>query len=451
MEPEEVANGARRMGQHKWGTSVAFRRKWCLLALTTIILAVPTLLLGRKLTGEFLLEPKTISSSSSGKSLVMKEDHLVVDKFKKKTANKDGSLRIGETSSLPSSNSKQSRAVIHMGPHKTGSTTLQSFTYKYKKNLKEDGYYLPFDWIDPPIRGVGPNQVRFTECFFKKKKTGRHGCVPELVLAGIQIGAEGKNMLVSSETMDRLDDYNLLTAYLKGAFDEVQIVLFYRRYFEWIVSMHNQVNKGALSREVSIVDYVEKNLLEKEILEHDDAVRDIYTLVNELRKHFENIDVVNMYNGKDNNEEFFCDVLPNANRTCTIVKKENKHPRSNPSVNLIYSTLAYKAMKKGMVQIKDMKQMKNISSAIEKHHNGLTAYDFPLTCPSPDALNRLLNKSLMMEKSLLPEFFESPQGEQSLRASFEKYSKTKLCALNADEALSDAVWIDFFKGFSYSK
>eukprot|EP00957_Ditylum_brightwellii_P064619 4904244-Ditylum_brightwellii.AAC.1 len=109
-------------------------------------------------------------------------------------------------------------------------------------------------------------------------------------------------------------------------------------------------------------------------------------------------------------------------------------------------------MEKGMVQIESKEQMKNITNAVQIHHQEtfiLTVYNFPLTCPSSEALDRLLSRSLMTEESLFPEFYKTPQGEQSLRAPFEKYAKTKLCSLNADKALSDVMWIDFFKSFSY--
>ena len=37
-------------------------------------------------------------------------------------------------------------AVIHMGPHKTGTTSVQSLTGQFINVLKEDGYHLPYDW-----------------------------------------------------------------------------------------------------------------------------------------------------------------------------------------------------------------------------------------------------------------------------------------------------------------
>ena len=125
---------------------------------------------------------------------------------------------------------------------------------------------------------------------------------------------------------------------------------------------------------------------------------------------------------------------------------------SNPSIDLIYGDLTYNAMKQGMFQIQNHEQMTQVTNAVQKHQLetlGLTKNDFPLTCPSSEVLDQMLSVSLMMEESLFPKFYKTPHGEESLRASFKKYSKTKLCTLNADEALRDTVWIDFFKNFSY--
>ena len=105
-----------------------------------------------------------------------------------------------------------------------------------------------------------------------------------------------------------------------------------------------------------------------------------------------------------------------------------------------------------MIQIQNHEQMTQVTKGVHNHQVetlGLKNYDFPLTCPSSEVLDQMLSLSLMMEETLLPEFYKTPQGEGSLRASFQKYSERKLGTLNADEAVKDPVWIDFFKNFSY--
>eukprot|EP00957_Ditylum_brightwellii_P094412 7189226-Ditylum_brightwellii.AAC.1 len=63
-----------------------------------------------------------------------------------------------------------------------------------------------------------------------------------------------------------------------------------------------------------------------EVFKDKPESKDTYTLVSVLGKHFVNVEVMNMHkDGKDNNEEFFCDVIPSASRACEAVKKRKKN------------------------------------------------------------------------------------------------------------------------------
>ena len=61
-----------------------------------------------------------------------------------------------------SSHRNKTTALIHMGPHKTGSSSLQLLTDTFMNELKEDGYHLPFDWARKYMNGGGwCNQENF--------------------------------------------------------------------------------------------------------------------------------------------------------------------------------------------------------------------------------------------------------------------------------------------------
>ena len=375
-----------------------------------------------------------------------------------------------------SSHHNKTTALIHMGPHKTGTTTLQAYSKTFINQLKEDGYHLPFDWAPDDVSKRltvvrdQRNAMSFASCFLNSPEAMRNQdpCAHEYVRAGANIAAEGKSMLVTSEGFSLLGDHALksLATYATASFDEVIVVVFYRRHFEWFVSFFNECWKNRIfggnnfHYENSILWFTEMFVIngirefENDAKRHEEA-RHTFFILDMLKKHFENVKVVNMHDdGKDNNEEFFCEIMPHANRTCEGVRENvmaKKEIVSNPSIDLIYGDLAYKAMKQGMVQIQNHEQMTQVTNAVQKHQLetlGLTKHDFPLTCPSSEVLDQILSLSLTMEETLFPEFYRSPQGEESLRASFQKYAETKLCTL-ADEAVRDPVWIDFFKSFSY--
>jgi hypothetical protein len=104
-------------------------------------------------------------------------------------------------------------------------------------------------------------------------------------------------------------------------------------------------------------------------------------------------------------------------------------------------------MKKGLIEIENDQELDSISSAVQEYQEetlGLTKYDFPLICLSSEAEDWLLDTSLMIEETLLPEFFKTSLGEEALRASFAEHAKTDLCKLDVEEAFIDDLWIDFF-------
>ena len=106
-----------------------------------------------------------------------------------------------------------------------------------------------------------------------------------------------------------------------------------------------------------------------------------------------------MHNEKDSNEEFFCEVIPNATRACEAV-------------------LVYTAMKNGLVDINTNKQVHDATRAVQIYQEGtgtlnLTRNDLPITCLTSEAKKWLLDVSLDIEKTLFPEFFTKTYFQQT--------------------------------------
>jgi hypothetical protein len=87
----------------------------------------------------------------------------------------------------------QSRAVIHMGIHKTGSSSIQSFLQRNVESLLSDGYKILGS--ENYIR----DNVNFAACFVE----GKHGysCDPQLLLLGLEIAYQNDNIFVSAEPL----------------------------------------------------------------------------------------------------------------------------------------------------------------------------------------------------------------------------------------------------------
>ena len=100
------------------------------------------------------------------------------------------------------------------------------------------------------------NQVRFATCFVKSgiRKmnvflpkimiTKMFPCQKDLLQSGREVAKDGHSLLVSAETFDHLNDSEVkaLSEYLHP-WETVTIVVTYRRYYDWLISYHNQLSK----------------------------------------------------------------------------------------------------------------------------------------------------------------------------------------------------------------
>jgi len=122
--------------------------------------------------------------------------------------------------------------VIHVGPHKTGSTTLQGFLVaneaeRFKVALNKDNYEVP---IFPSAPRVRKNHDALASCL--QEKRGHNGCSNTFNYfeSFVNDAAEnGSNILLSSETFD-MGDVNTtkLSNFLVPEY-KIHVVLYYRR------------------------------------------------------------------------------------------------------------------------------------------------------------------------------------------------------------------------------
>ena len=144
-----------------------------------------------------------------------------------------------------------------------------------------------------------------------------------------------------------LEGLQSLSAYLSH-WESKTIIVYYRRYYDWIQSFYNQHVKARKFDEECFQGH---NFRKWEFTFHDYLDRDfvrkvpkVYTgfLVSKLRKQFGDDDSVNLVimdfhdRRVDLAEGFFCKAFPNARHTCDAIRDKPKHPkRQNPSVFLL--------------------------------------------------------------------------------------------------------------------
>jgi len=147
-------------------------------------------------------------------------------------------------------------AVIHIGPHKTGSTTIQAVSLEYYTQLVKDNYEVPFAHNKQKYERHGrkrhsfvANHGSFAACFFPENHSytsekGHEKCIPKTLTAGLEIANLTKSILISAERFDTPGiDVQALSDYLQP-WQSVTIVIYYRRFYDWIISYNNQLTKN---------------------------------------------------------------------------------------------------------------------------------------------------------------------------------------------------------------
>mmetsp|Transcript_412 Transcript_412/g.989 ORF Transcript_412/g.989 Transcript_412/m.989 type:complete len:443 (+) Transcript_412:85-1413(+) len=372
---------------------------------------------------------------------------------------------IGSGSVVQMKSTPRQRAVVHMGIHKTGSTTIQHLSKVYMQQLRQDGYEMP--WVAKEEMNIGEretvyktlreNQVNFASCFLPSDSDERKEfpCDSNLLLHGLDIANRNQNLFVSAETFSSIDAEGvvMLSSYL-AHWEEITIVIYYRRLHEYLASLYNEILKARTFEDnadqwrwdTSIVDCV------AEYVSGDSEWYPSYTtrLIERLETNFnsDNIVVMNYHDksGGDMNELFFCNVMADATHTCDAVRSDRRRSQTvnlNSKVNLDYTDLAYGAKQAGLIEINSDEQMLRVAREIQVHHETLLmGVPFKRECLPVEVLEDLWDMTLQSEMLLFPGQDDNTIAE--MRSDFDKAANTSLCKVDVQKALNEESWSLFF-------
>ena len=370
------------------------------------------------------------------------------------------------------------KAVVHVGPHKTGSTSLQELIYSQVNVLGEDRYrvplhitkmtYLPKVGVNiamcyrgspPELNGAVFNRLLWNSTERAWEQEGDAGdvnssearevrfasnkqkqCTPDIQKAfdgfASKTAAHGDNLMLSSEEFDSAYDTDRLASTL-NAFDST-IVVAYRPFFDWIPSLYNQIAKGQggtraadLQTLVEVVEEAVANITGFNPWNHYSvAVYDRY------KKSFSNVVALDMMGASDMSIPFFCDIANAPHMRAHV--RAMKHPHLNTDVNTDHFDVASAAVKKGLV-----KAHRACLGAVGKMFMQQRPGKLPRKCISKKAQDSLKRLSLDAEKKFFPE-----RDGSELVAQFDDALEKKLCSVDTDSLLAQQRWKSFFAGLS---
>ena len=131
---------------------------------------------------------------------------------------------------------KKGKVMFHMGVHKTGSTSIQHALnlQEFKDSLMEDNF------IVGNVDGTGyGTKSALAKCFKNKQSCSRSSQTSAFVKRIQEALVGNHNLVLSSEQFDYFRKATEIKRFFHE-FDDVQVILFYRRFFEWILSFYMQ-------------------------------------------------------------------------------------------------------------------------------------------------------------------------------------------------------------------
>lgn len=134
------------------------------------------------------------------------------------------------------------RAIIHVGPHKTGSTAIQEFFYRNKETLLQDNFVIPqLDDLFTAHKTV----ANLAFCLNKKRDPLPLHCDEVFRNTTIFLDRarrEKRNVILSSEEFSKFDvDLEHLSALLHGF--RVETVVVYRRFYDYMRSLYFELHR----------------------------------------------------------------------------------------------------------------------------------------------------------------------------------------------------------------
>ena len=374
--------------------------------------------------------------------------------------------------------------VFHIGPGKTGSTTLQVKLEHFEAFLRLDNYF--FMGIFPLPYHTSINHQTPTPGYISTENVlAMHDCfMHDLFYCGeTEAIVDFKrhleyhrkldhNVIFSFENWSTMTSNEVNTNHKWYLWKEilsdwdVHIVITYRRLHDWLPSLINQYykttqllvkgqslwpkNGGAKIPTVRELFDDEMEITgDKQLRQYFNPHQNPLKTLEKWKPHFPKIKILDTSNNKSDMEEFVCDILPNTSKSCLPDKIEQleiveRLPGvKNPSVNLYCDQMVVIAHEKGWVDNRlTRKEVRDAVVCRLKALNKTAAFNHPTECLSDRQMDRLWNMTKAYEEKMLLVF-----NEQNLRESFDNTVKKGLfCSVDAEKLFNSGVdnWQRFF-------
>ena len=229
------------------------------------------------------------------------------------------------------------KCFLHVGPHKTGTTTLQTALYTHAYLLEQDGWHQP-SRNQFSQENQGPKQFA-SVAFSIQKDEPNESAVWQSFEGWISARVRrNESIVLSSEELDRRSVQRSLLASVLAPF-ETTVVVGYRIFFDWILSLYREIGDRQHHIAGGVVVAADKNMplsrwLTPSIISgYDSTFNDRYftdDLMRAYARHFDDIRVLPLSSATVTT--LVCAFM-GAHRTCaSLIKKpaEVRNVRARP-------------------------------------------------------------------------------------------------------------------------
>ena len=350
--------------------------------------------------------------------------------------------------------------ILHIGPHKSATTSIQCALYRYRKILKNQDSILFLGKVDERFCDLPENDrpilqdqriQKLTECM------GNTDCWKKLIAEWEENKRNGLGMVLSKEGISDLasskhsleSERAIFWPALEDALIgwNVTVVVTYRRFFEWLPSAFNQhaFHMRLQKREPwptapQLPQTVEEVIAGIVRGQTPPPYPFVDTLLQRQFPPHWNSYVMNMHRTSDVVRAFLCEeVLQDAKQTCSTYQPAPLS-RQSPSEDLVYDYLNVGALHRGWMSSGRRGQRARSTKTFVQNVLKLSPNDFPKSCPSRSLLEPFLEYSIAMERRIL--------GKVDIQDHLEQFWKSarNFCTVNATAVLTanQSLWKQFY-------
>ena len=367
--------------------------------------------------------------------------------------------------------------IMHVGPQKTATTTIQCGLRNMEDYLLREKHVAVMETENchpRPNATTGGGAATYDNIlggatfmpnclkYWSADNSGMPSCWEESYGKWMHEQQLQNNSVVMSQEMmvDTMKDphrtkrvFSDMVESLPGF--QIVVIATYRRYYDWIVSLYGEKFKSKIKRKLmrwpgnggigipSVETFAARALKRGPPVPFTDVV------TRALQDHpGVNIKIINYHAGDSMETAFFCDAMPGATKVCTRNETSSKGANQAPT-HFWYDMLATKAFTEGRIPSNSTRKAVVAKMArFQEDTLGLSGQEFPMICPLRKFYDTMLEESLRLEKIVMPKDQHEELESQHMEA-FEKARKShKFCTINTTAVLEEKQWLDFFKSLA---